>query len=132
MIGDHVFLHFNISAVNQLVSFSDDIGRALDSGKEMWFKQTIRPSLACWAIILTGKNIELRGPCYTGLNIIDRGRLSYTKDTDWGRNKAGVSQDSILGPLLFISFINDIVSDIGASDKLFANDTSIKSNKTSK
>ena len=42
-----------------------------------------------------------------------------------GDYKCGGSPGSILGPLLFLLFINDIVTDIKASIKLFADDTSL-------
>ena len=39
--------------------------------------------------------------------------------------RTGVPQSSILGPLSFLLFINDIVNDIGSSIRLFADDTSL-------
>jgi hypothetical protein len=46
-------------------------------------------------------------------------------NSEWVTINAGVPQGSILEPLLFLLFINDIVTDIKASIKLFADDTSL-------
>ena len=43
----------------------------------------------------------------------------------WADIHAGVSQGSILGPLLFFIYINDLSSDTKSKCKLFADDTSL-------
>ena len=47
------------------------------------------------------------------------------KTSTWGTINAGVPQGSVLGPLLFLIFINDIVDIVHSKIKLFADDTSL-------
>ena len=54
-----------------------------------------------------------------------RQRVVYNGQTsDWTFVHADVPQGSIIGPLLFLIYINDIVNQLHASVWLFADDTS--------
>ena len=45
--------------------------------------------------------------------------------SNWGNILIGVPQGSILGPLVFLVYINNLTADLKCSVKLFADDTSL-------
>ena len=55
-----------------------------------------------------------------------------SEHSSWEDIKKGVPQGSILGPLLFLVYINDLTEKLHANLKLFADDTCLFSNVTDK
>lgn len=121
------------STVNQLTYLYNTFCQALDSGKEVRvvFCDISKAFDRVWHVGLIHK---LRSAGVTG-KILDWFK-SYLTDrqqrvvlpgvaSDWAYIRAGVPQGSVLGPLLFLLYINDIVNDIGANIRLFADDTSL-------
>ena len=44
---------------------------------------------------------------------------------NWVKLEAGVPQGSVLGPLLFLVYINDLTNNISSNVRLFADDSSL-------
>ena len=51
--------------------------------------------------------------------------VSNGQTSEWLTVRAGIPQGSILGPLFFLIYINDLSVDITSTAKLFADDTSL-------
>jgi hypothetical protein len=121
------------SAVNQLINITNDFDKALDSGKEIRvvFCDISKAFDRVWhkGLIHKLKQSGISGNLLKRLQNYLYGREQRVvingSNSNWLPVKAGAPQDSILGPLLFIIFTNDIVNEINAEIKLFADDTSL-------
>ena len=121
------------STVTQLTDIYNTFCKALDEGKEV---RTI-----CCDISKAFDRVWHRGLLYKLRRAGITGSLlqwfsNYLHDrkqrvvlpgatSDWSTIRAGDPHGSILGPLLFLIYINDIVEDIHSSVRLFADDTSL-------
>lgn len=110
------------STICQLIDISNDIVKALDSGKEVrvFFCDISKAFDRVWH---TGLLVKLRAIGISGKLLLwfenylsnRRNRVTITNGTsEWLNINAGVPQGSILGPILFLIYINDIVLDINS------------------
>ena len=121
------------STVNQLVDIYNTFCKALDEGKEVravfcdvskafdrvWHKGLL------YKLNRAGISGSLLSWFTNYLNNRKQRVVLPGTSSSWKPIKAGVPQGSILGPLLFLIYINDIVEDVHCNIRLFADDTSL-------
>ena len=120
------------SCVNQLLSITHEIYHSLDNGLEVrGVSLDISKAFdKVWdeGLILkldqygTTENLLCLIKCFLknrNQRVVLNGQTS-----SWTNVLAGVPQGSILGPLFFLIYINDLSDDLSSNPKLFADDTS--------
>ena len=121
------------STVNQLLHMYNDFAKALDEGKEVRvvFLDISKAFDKVWhkGLIFKLQSIGISGNLlewFTDYLANRKQRVCLNGHaSSWKTPNAGVPQGSILGPLLFIIYINDIVNHIRTNIRLFADDTTL-------
>ena len=121
------------STVNQLVDLRNTFSRALDEGKEVHvvFCDTSKAFDRVWhkGLIAKLQHYGISGGLLSWFESYLSSRVQRVVlpggKSEWLEIKAGVPQGSILGPLLFILYINDIVHGIHSNIRLFADNTTL-------
>ena len=121
------------STVNQLVDIYNIFCKALDEGMEVRavFLDISKAFDRVWhkGLLFNLKQAGINATLFQWLSnyLSDKQQrvLIPGGNSSWLPVEAGVPLRSILGPLLFLIYINDIVVDINSSVRLFADDTSL-------
>ena len=121
------------STVNQLIHLTHLIYRGLDDGKKIAavFLDVSKAFDSVWHddLLFKLEKIGIRGKLLNWFHSYLSGRsqrvLINGKFSKFMYIHFGVSQGSILGPLLFLIYLNDIVDNIVSDILLFADDTSL-------
>ena len=121
------------SCINQLLSISHDIFTPFDNGLEVRgvFLDISKPFNKVWhdELIYKLKQNGIKDKLLCLLIDFWKNRQQRVVFNDqfssWTKVNAGVPQETILGPLLFLIYINDLPNGLQSNPKLFAEDTSL-------
>lgn len=127
------------STVMQLIYIVNKIYNALEKGHEVRavFLDISKAFDKVWhkGLLAKLKSIGISGPLYSWFESYLTNRYQRVSvngfNSDWRKTEAGVPQGSVLGPLLFLVYINDISDDVSSDCFLFADDSLLLNEVTS-
>ena len=127
--NQHSFRH-NRSCESQLILTTNDFAKSLDKGRQtdaiiMDFSKAF-DVVAHRRLLLKLDHYGISGPTHTWIsNFLMRRKQRVViggDSSDWVRVQSGIPQGTVLGPLLFLIYINDIADQITSTVRLFADD----------
>ena len=121
------------STIKQLISITYEIYKAFDENHELRavFLDISRAFDRVWheGLLFKLRQIGIEGQALNIIKIFLENREQRVvidgQSSDWTSISAGVPQGSILGPLLFLIYINDITEVVTSDIRIFADDTFI-------